>query len=86
MKSHRSDGRGHWPAGRRRNAPSPSRQVLSRVRRVLVYRHSYGEISRRSLAVHIGVSDRTVRRWLDGTHIPSPEYLAALRRWAARYV
>jgi transcriptional regulator with XRE-family HTH domain len=37
--------------------------------------------SRRELARHLGISDRTIRRWLSGEDVPPPAHIRALRKW-----
>ena len=70
--------KGHWPRGRRRN-PSPGVLII-RLRRAL--RHiEPGRVSRRALADYLGVSVRTVCRWLAGIDWPSPAYHDIIRRW-----
>ena len=60
----RKDGRGHWPAGKRRSDASGRdvRRALAAIRRA----NERDGHSLRSIARTLGVSDRTVRRWLDG--------------------
>lgn len=79
--------RGHWPAGKRRHQPLPQRQINGLMRRIgkLVSRqprnqHSEG-VSINDVACEVGVSDRTVRRWLDGEDNPSPDNLVKLQAW-----
>jgi plasmid maintenance system antidote protein VapI len=75
-------GRGHWTAGKRRN---PDRGEWGRIRltlaRFLDDHYQPGKVSGRALAGSLGVSDRTVRRWIDGTDRPSPEYQQAIEQW-----
>lgn len=66
----RPGGRGHWPRGKRRNSP-PADWPAVRAR--------LQGMSRRGLARLVGVSDRTVRRWLDGTCQPPAEAVRKLR-------
>lgn len=84
IASKRFDNRGHWPAGKRRNIDagqwSRTRISLS----ALVNEHySHGVRSMRALSLAIGVSDRSVRRWLSGEDRPSPELQELCQRWAA---
>lgn len=82
MESSRTDGRGHWPAGKRRN---PDCGKWSRLRltlsRFLDDRYEIGRITPRALATELGVSDRAVHRWLSGQHRPSEEYQLAIEQW-----
>lgn len=70
MKSRRADGRGHWPRGKHRHADTGGGGQWERTRlaltRFLDAHWSRGEISIRALADRLGVSDRTVRRYLYG--------------------
>lgn len=69
MQSNRRDGRGHWPAGRRRSAIMPAaRRALIRQLRLALDRG----ISLRRLAEKHRVCDRTLRKWLTGEHFPMP--------------
>lgn len=78
--------RGHWPKGRRRHATNEraAKRVLATLAALLKGGPQYGRISRRKLAETIGVSDRTVRRWLAGEDLPAPDSLILLRRWTAQ--
>ena len=86
MKSQRSDGLGHWPAGKRRN---PDRGSWSRVRlalsRFLDAHHCRGQISARRLASDLGVSPRTVNRWLHGVDRPAADAQDAAQQWLAEW-
>lgn len=75
--------RGHWPRGRRRNPITPRgwERLRAAIAAILPDAPRHGRLSRRALARYLGVSDRTVRRWLDGTDYPSAEYLPGLRAW-----
>lgn len=82
-KSNREDGRGHWPAGKHRN---PDAGNWSRIRlslQALLDNH-FGRLNRinvKAVADDLGVSDRSVRRWLSGVDRPSPESQALLATW-----
>jgi transposase-like protein len=69
-KSNRADGLGHWPRGKRRSDidARTRRRALASIRRA----HVRDGHSLRSIARTIGVSDRTLRRWLAGEDHPSP--------------
>jgi DNA-binding XRE family transcriptional regulator len=88
MTSQRTDGRGHWPAGKRRH---PDAGTWSRTRLALTkflddhYDRRYDGISQKQLARDLGVSDRTVRRWLKGEDRPDEETQAAIAQWLAEW-
>lgn len=84
MTSTRKDGRGHWPAGKRRNPDAGhwSRTRLA-LQQILDDHWRRGERSYAALAAELGVSDRAVRRWLSGTHRPHPDYQQLLATWVA---
>lgn len=86
MRSQRADGLGHWPRGKRRN---PDRGNWSMVRLTLarfIDDHlRRGEISYRALAADLGVSDRTVRRWLAGEDRPPAELQEAAEQWVREW-
>lgn len=75
--SARRDGRGHWPAGKRRSDVEPleRRRAVVRLRAAI----EKGE-SRRAIARAIGMSDRTVRRWLAGEDWPMAQSARRLAR------
>jgi hypothetical protein len=66
LKSARSDGRGHWPAGRSRSSIPASRQ--EKLRAYLRQMIADG-LSRHEIARRCKVSEKTVRRWLAGRGI-----------------
>jgi len=74
--SNRPDGRGHWPAGKRRNPTRGVRSLLASVRRVVKQRTSL-----RRAAIGIEVDTRTLRRWLSGEDVPSEANQQAIRAW-----
>jgi len=83
-KSARADGRGGWPVGKKRHADVGDWQrIRLRVCSLLDDRYEYGRVTVRAIAAAIGVSDRTMRRWLSGEDRPSPEDQERLRAWAA---
>jgi IS30 family transposase len=67
MKSHRRDGRGHWPKGKRRSSipPNVRRSIIRKIRIAL----DKG-LSRRTIAKEIARTPRTVGRWLRGEDFP----------------
>lgn len=69
--------KGHWPKGKPRHPRVPPAR-LERVRRFFDQHRLGGgpivnERSAQRVALAIGVSPRTVRRWLAGEDNPSPE-------------
>jgi hypothetical protein len=58
--------------------------LLSDVAGLLAWRHEPGVVSMRALAAAVGVSDRTVRRWLDGIDIPDARSVRRIERWVMR--
>lgn len=68
--------KGHWPAGKTRH-PAAATTIAALAR--LLETPIRGSISVRAIAANIGVSDRTLRRWLDGTHNPSPDHARRLK-------
>jgi len=88
MKSQRPDKRGHWPRGKRRHAVDPQRHQTAILRlSALLDAHSGRRdgVSRLGLARYVGVSDRTVRRWLSQEDLPSPQALRKIERWLHRH-
>jgi transcriptional regulator with XRE-family HTH domain len=72
--------KGHWPAGKRRNAILTDRQMSGLTRRVEAAIKRRGE-TRTAVARHCGVDLRTVNRWLAGEDWPSAVRLAKLQLW-----
>lgn len=81
-KSARADGRGGWIPGKRRHLDVGDWQRI-RIDLVALLDAAYrrGIRSRRALGIRMGVSEKTVRRWLSGEDRPSPEAQEALRAW-----
>jgi len=72
--------KGHWTHGTRRNPDAGVRALIVRLRRVL--RHpEWRRVSRRAVAKALGVSDRTVRRWLSEEEWPAARSQKRLRDW-----
>lgn len=71
---------GHWQKGVRRSDAAP-RAVRRVMRRAVKIMDRYQSASRRALAAHLGVSDRTVRRWIAGEDLPSAADLARVTAW-----
>jgi hypothetical protein len=76
----RSDKRGHWPKGKRRNDPGRKWPAVRKRLDRLLRTPDTGPIDesrpRRSqigLGRYLDVSDRTIRRWLRGEQLPSEE-------------
>lgn len=83
-KSARADGRGGWTPGKRRHADCGDWQrIRLRVVSLLTTKYQYGRVTARAIAAAVGVSDRTLRRWLSGEDRPTPEDQERLRAWAA---
>jgi len=83
MKSNRSDGHGHWPAGKRRHPAGNWRRISAALQRLLDTQHKRGVVSRRVLADYLGVDEKAVRNWLAGTNRPDKETQEAIRKWVA---
>lgn len=82
MTTKRKDGRGHWPAGRRRNdQPPPSGWPT--VDRFLSDVHAYcaSERKTKDLAEYLGVDRKTVYTWLTGDKWPARDRMLAIARW-----
>lgn len=82
LTSSRADGRGGWVRGKRRHADGGD---WSRIRIDLAALFNdappRGPITCRGLARVLGVSDRSVRRWVAGEDRPSPTTQEAIRQW-----
>lgn len=78
--------KGHWPAGKRRNVTDDAAQpVLAAVAEVLAKRRAHGTVSHRALAATLGVSHRTIARWLRREDNPPADMLRRLKRWAEKH-
>jgi len=83
----KTDRRGNWTKGKRRNEPgSDWARVRKRLERLLrdPQRKATEGLpgrSRAGLAAWLGVSDRAVRRWLSGEDMPSAESVAAMAEY-----
>ncbi len=81
-KSARDDGRGGWPEGKPRHARQPHwAATLRALGQLLTKEPKWGVRSRKALARDVSTTDRTVRRWLSGEDIPTPETQQAVREW-----
>jgi transcriptional regulator with XRE-family HTH domain len=82
--------KGHWPRHKPRHpetATLTARKQLVRLRRFFRRHREVGRsnpVSLRAAAVDIGVSDRALRRWLNGKANPAPAHLRALVEWRAK--
>lgn len=72
--------KGHWPAGKRRNAVLSDRQMAGLMRRIEAAIKRRGD-TRTDVARHCGVDLRTVTRWLAGEDWPAATRLAKLQQW-----
>lgn len=70
--------RGHWTRGKRRNKPRGWPLLMERLAKYVAQRASARETARA-----IGVSDRTLRRWLAGEDVGSDEAAAQIRELLA---
>lgn len=84
MMSSRSDRRGHWPRGKRRHEDAGDWTAVQLQLQTLFDSVSTVLLSRRQTARDIGVSDRTLRKWLDGTSRPPREKQDAVLAWLTR--
>lgn len=75
-------GKGHWPKGRRRNAPAQWEQLRDELLALFAsrkYRQRYCTPS--ALAKFLDVDRHTVQAWLSGKHWPDPKHLPKIRAW-----
>jgi len=79
--------KGHWPAGKRRNPDGGqwSRIRLSLTSLVTEY-YEPGVRTCIQVGLEIGVSDRSVRRWIKGEDVPALELQDLLKAWCAGQV
>ncbi len=76
--------KGHWPRGKRRHSDDGVRALIARTKRL--FRHVVpGKTSAKALARAIGVSDRTVHRWLRSEDVPSEANRAAWSKWLEKH-
>lgn len=93
IKSKRSDGLGHWPAGKPRNIapdrwPAVQRRLARLLRNVDYGRSEIAMADRRSrhgLAAALGVNEKSVRRWLDGDRNPTADTVDAIEAWMTKF-
>jgi DNA-directed RNA polymerase specialized sigma24 family protein len=88
-RSSRVGDKAPWPKGKPRNPPT--REWLA-LRKRLVKLTSQpratatldeGErLSQRAIGAYVGVSGKTVCKWLSGQANPSPQYVERMRLWA----
>ena len=66
----------------------PAANLFDQVPTVPYQRESYQRhwyrISRNALAAAVGVTERTVRRWVSGEDLPSVEMQAAVGKWVRK--
>ena len=81
-KSARADGRGGWPPGKRRHQDVGDWSRL-RIDLAALFADAWHFRLRTPtrLARDLGVSEKTVRRWLSGEDRPAPESQEAVRQW-----
>jgi hypothetical protein len=83
-KSSRDDGRGHWPAGKRRHVDAGDwQQTLSELRAIGEPPRRRG-ISQRAMADDMALSRKTIWRWLAGIDLPDAATQKAVRAWLAK--
>ena len=82
--SARRDGRGGWPAGKRRHPMGQWPDTLDRLLALLRDHAKRGVVSRNALAAAVGVREGTVRRWVSREDVPSPEMQRKVKRWVAK--
>lgn len=72
--------------GRRVNVTSGNlrEKTLSDLREILNKHRRNGVISIRVLADFVGVDDRTIRRWLNGSQWPDTSSLQAIASWVRK--
>jgi DNA-binding transcriptional regulator YiaG len=83
MISKRADGLGHWEKGKRRHSTDARtrRRLQAAIRRALNAPSQNPNrpgraMSRKEIAVILGVNDKTVARWYADEDFPSPETAA----------
>lgn len=82
MESARDDGLGHWPKGKRRNADTGDWATVRLGIQALLDQHDWpGVISLGAIADALGVSKKSVQKWLKGVTRPSEESQDMLRVW-----
>lgn len=70
--------------GKRVRTDDPRRQTVLEAVRAAVAEPVRGQVSIRALASVLRVSDRTVRRWLDGTDWPDSRAIRGMAAWVRR--
>jgi transcriptional regulator with XRE-family HTH domain len=76
--------RGHWPLGKKRNPKMPARlktRIRKRITPIAGGAYPDDVHTVKSIARAIGVSDRTLRRWLAGEDNPSSDHVRRLEEW-----
>ena len=73
-----------WTKGERRNEDTGNWSRIRMSLQALIDNHyERGWTSARKLADDLGVSDRSVRRWLSGEDRPEPEVQELIETWVA---
>lgn len=74
--------KGHWPKGKPRNEVRRHWAKTREAAHGLVTDHfKRGVCSIKVLAEYVGVSDRSVGRWLNQIDYPAPDHQDAVREW-----
>jgi hypothetical protein len=74
--------KGHWPLGKRRNKVADDWHQVRETLTQLVTVHLVATIrSQTALAEKLGVSQRSVGRWISGEDVPQSLYQSKLRTW-----
>ncbi len=73
--------KGHWPAGKRRNPVTGWSRTHQAWVKLIQSRPENGIVSGRACAASLGVSPRTVYRWMTGEDVPSQEMQQQIREW-----
>lgn len=83
MKSQRTDGRGHWPAGRRRNDQAPPKgwPTMDDFLAEVAGHCSVTRGAAAELAESLGVHHSTLQAWLSGRKWPARPTATRIARW-----
>ncbi|WP_397570682.1 hypothetical protein [Schlesneria sp. T3-172] len=75
--------KGHWPKGKRRNVESPEWSATRELLVQILRDHPAPMIrSASAIAAVVGVSPKSVGRWLKGEDLPGEPQQAVMREWA----
>jgi len=69
-----------WPLGKPRSDPTAWLAIQPDVQELLVEPDTEG-CSRAEIARRCEVNPRTVTKWVDGLHVPSPSHVKTIKRW-----